>query len=111
MRKRGTGQLETKFATSEPWGQLQMRALSVIAGILAALYGAWQILLVFAFSTMVGQDLPDAARDAEQARAVSDGIPEIGFGVVLIIVGIWLVFSKPRSRAAAAPARRESRKR
>jgi hypothetical protein len=31
-----------------------MRALSVVAGILAALYGAWQILLVFAFSTMWG---------------------------------------------------------
>ena len=88
-----------------------MRALSVVAGILAALYGAWQILLEFAFSTMAGQYLPDAARDAEHARAVSEGIPEIGFGVVLIIVGIWLVFSKPRSRAAADPAHRESRKR
>ena len=88
-----------------------MRALSVVAGILAALYGAWQILLVFAFSTMVGQDLPDAARDAEQARAVSEGIPTIGLGVVLIIVGIWLVFSKPTSRAAADPAHRGRRKR
>jgi hypothetical protein len=55
--------------------------------------------------------LPDAARDAEQARAVSEGIPTIGFGVVLIIVGIWLVFSKPWTRAASDPARRESRKR
>jgi uncharacterized membrane protein YfcA len=88
-----------------------MRALSVVAGILAALYGVWQILLVFAFSAMVGQDLPDAARDAEQSRALFKGIPEIGFGVVLIIVGIWLVCSKPKSRAAAHPARRESRKR
>jgi Na+-driven multidrug efflux pump len=63
-----------------------------------------------AFSTTVGQDLPAAARDAEQARAISKEIGTIGFGVVLIIVGIWLVFSKPRSRATAGPTRRESRK-
>jgi hypothetical protein len=88
-----------------------MRALSVIVGILEALYGAWQILLVFAFSTMAELDLPDAARDAEQSRALSKELPEIGFGVVLIFLGIWLVCSKPGSRAGAHLARRESRKR
>jgi hypothetical protein len=76
-----------------------MRVLYIVVGIIAASYGAWQILLVYAFSGMVGQDLPDAARDAEQWRALSDEMPTIGFGVVLIIVGLWLAFSKPRPRA------------
>jgi hypothetical protein len=86
-----------------------MRALSVVFGTLAALYGGFKILLVLGFSTMIGHDLPDAARAAEQRRAIFAEIPEIGVGLLLIIVGIWLVFSKPRFRAVADALHGENR--
>jgi hypothetical protein len=75
-----------------------MRVLYVVTGMIAATYGAWQILLVYAFSGMVGQDLPDAARDAKQWRTLSGETPTIGFGVILIIVGLGLAFGKSRPR-------------
>ena len=93
-------------------GQLQMRALSVAAGIVTARYGAWQILLVFAFSTMLGQDLPDAARDAEQAacrlrRDTRDRLRR-GLNHRGDLGGIQQAKDPAR---AADPAHRESRKR
>jgi hypothetical protein len=49
--------------------------------------------------TTLGLDLPDAASDAEQSRALSAATPTIGLGVLWISAGIWLAFSKPKTRA------------
>ena len=85
--------------TVQTFRELLMKALYIIAGILVALWGAWLVLMVYAFSTMHGLDLSEAARDAEQSRALFDEMPTIGFGLVLIAAGLWLAFSKPKARA------------
>ncbi len=75
-----------------------MKALCMVAGTLVTLYGVWHVLLVYAFSMTMGHDLPDAARDAAQWRFLAREASTIGFGVVLVVVGVLLAISKPRPR-------------
>jgi hypothetical protein len=76
-----------------------MKALCMFGGLLLALAGAWLLLGVYAISTTIGLDLPGAARSTEQSRYLRGEMPTIGFGVALVIAGIWLASRDPRSRA------------
>jgi hypothetical protein len=76
-----------------------MKRLCMFGGLFLVLAGAWIVLWVYAVSTMIGQDLPDAARDAAQWRALWGQRFGIGFGAVLVLAGIWLASRDPRPHA------------
>jgi uncharacterized membrane protein len=76
-----------------------MKRLCMFGGLCLMLAGAWIIFFICAFSTMIGQDLPDAARDAAQWRALWGQWYGFVFGAILVIAGIWLASRDPKPRA------------
>lgn len=69
-----------------------------IAGLVSVAVGTLMILTAFAFATLVDPDLPDAARNAAIFRrfTINGGAP-LSIGVVLILAGLWLAFSRPKA--------------
>src|SRR5262249_53672952 len=70
-----------------------MRRLSMLAGAISVLFGAFLIWMAYGFASMRDPGTPDAPGGA--GDWYSSG--PVGFGVFLIGVGLWLTISKPRS--------------
>ncbi len=77
-----------------------MQTLCKIAGVVAVLGGAFLILMAYAFATMIDPELEGAARRSTIAHRMFTGKDSpLGFGIFLIVVGLWLAISKPKSPA------------
>ncbi len=71
-----------------------------IAGVVSVLVGAFLILMAYAFATMIDPGLEGADRRSTIAHQMFTGKDSpLGFGIFLIVVGLWLVISKPKSPA------------
>ena len=75
-----------------------MRRLCMFGGLLLAACGAFLIFMLYGFGTMMDPDIQGAARKAAiWHKVVSD--PGFPCGVILMILGGWLMFHEPRRTA------------
>ncbi len=93
-----------------------MRWLSLLAGIAALAWGAFQFLIAYAFASMIDPDIDGPARTAEIVRVMTtgDGLNLTGNGALLIGVGLWLILSRPKPEdcireGPSQPPRRKQR--
>lgn len=75
-----------------------MKRLCMLGGLILVLAGGWVLLGVWAISTTIGLDLPEAERGAELSRYWWNQAFDIGLGVVLVVAGFWLGSRDPSRR-------------
>ncbi len=75
-----------------------MKRIYMLGGLILVLAGGWLLLGIWATSTMIGVDLPDAERGAEVSRYFRSEWSGIGIGVMLVLSGFWLGSRDPSRR-------------
>jgi hypothetical protein len=71
-----------------------MRRLCMFGGLSLAAFGAFLVLMLYGFGTMMGPDIQGTAREVTIWRGVVCE-PMFYAGVVLIVVGGWLMVHDP----------------
>ena len=72
-----------------------MRRLSMFGGLFLAGCGAFLIWMLYGFGTMMDQDIQGTAPEGTIWRSVTSN-GTFPFGLLLIAVGGWLMFHKPK---------------
>jgi hypothetical protein len=69
----------------------------MVAGFVSVVLGAFLIWMAYCFASLVDPDLQGSARRFEiLSRLFEHGVEPIGFGILLICVGIYLASAKPK---------------
>ncbi len=74
-----------------------MHKLWMILGMILFLCGAFSVWMAYAFATMGSHGRNEAPKPSNVLHTMtSDGASFVGFGILLIVAGIWLAYSKPQ---------------
>jgi hypothetical protein len=77
----------------------------MFGGLLLMISGACTIWLVYCFASMIDPEPQGAPASSEIWRKMTaDGGGNIGFGILLLCVGIWMASRRPKSHASQKPA-------